>query len=111
MSITLTTFVYTIYINNMNNTQIKPNFLTVWKSKRIKEKTILKQEFITAAGKNGIPASEMTFYRKKQSGDWTELEKEWWAKRLDFPKEILFPEKDWLNQGELSQHVKNQLIG
>lgn len=90
-----------------NNT---PDFLTIWKSFSPKKKTLLKQEFVKMAGKPNEPVSDMTFFRKKQKGDWTEFERDWWAFKLEMPKEILFPPK-WMNQGELSEKVKNQLIG
>jgi hypothetical protein len=67
----------------------KPDFLIIWKSLMKTKKTDLKNEFCKASGDIG----HVTFFRKKKSSDWTELEKEWWAKKLKISVTILFPKQ------------------
>lgn len=89
----------------MRNANSIPTILTVYKSKGKTEKGILKRDFIYEAN-----ISWQTFYRKLKTADFNEMEKDWWATKLEMPKETLFPPK-WMNQPELSEKVKNQLIG
>lgn len=79
------------YIFKMINANNEPDFLTIWKSLKTKKKTSLKGEFTKAAGTNGESIADITFFRKKAAGEWNEMEKEWWATKLNLPKDQLFP--------------------
>jgi hypothetical protein len=77
----------------MYSAKNKPDFLTVWKSLKQGEKSKLIRAYTLAAGKNGLPISDFTFFRKNKTGNWTELEKNWWSNKLNYPIDCLFPEK------------------
>jgi transposase len=89
----------------MRITNNEPTILTVYKSKHRTVRGNLKRDFMYEAN-----ISWQTFYRKLKGSDFNEIEKNWWAIKLEMPKEVLFPPK-WMNQPELSEKVKNQLIG
>lgn len=70
----------------MNSANNKPTFLTHWQSMPKKTKSNFRFEFMYATG-----IGHVTFYDKKKNNRWTEMEKEWWALKLNLPKDELFP--------------------
>ena len=73
----------------MKETNLEPNFSSIWNSLRKKKKGELRVAYCKDAGDIG----HVTFYNKKKESDWTEMEKDWWAKALEISKEQLFPNK------------------
>lgn len=79
-------FALSIYIQFMRKAINKPKFITVWDSIDNSKRKSLRLEFMF---KTNI--SLPTFYRRKDNVDYNEIEKEWWALKLNLPKDELFP--------------------